>query len=271
MKLFSIGEMAKLFHLSISSIRHYEKLGLVCPEEVSPDSGYRYYSVRQFEVFNTILYLRALGISLNEIADFLQDRDVDRIEKKLQQQKEAVSEKRRELARIERKIDNRLRRLNDAQTAQLDVIRMEKQPGCRLVWMEDSLKIRNYHDMEEPITRLAEEQAEAVIFLGKVGVGISAEHLQQGAFSQYDGVFLILDEEDRYGGETRIMPETSCVRICFRGSHERAPAQYEKLMRYIRENALKVSGFSREITLIDYGITRDTQKFVTEISIPVER
>lgn len=28
-------------------------------------------------------------------------------------------------------------------------------------------------------------------------------------------------------------------------------------------------GFSREIALIDYGITNDTEKFVTEICIPV--
>ena len=32
---------------------------------------------------------------------------------------------------------------------------------------------------------------------------------------------------------------------------------------------MTITGFSREITLIDYGITNDTRKFVTEISIPV--
>lgn len=33
---------------------------------------------------------------------------------------------------------------------------------------------------------------------------------------------------------------------------------------------LEITGFSREITLIDYGITGDTDKFVTEIQIPVK-
>ena len=45
--------------------------------------------------------------------------------------------------------------------------------------------------------------------------------------------------------------------------------QYEKLMDYVEEHKLKVNGFSREITMIDYGLTNDTEKFVTEISIPV--
>lgn len=33
---------------------------------------------------------------------------------------------------------------------------------------------------------------------------------------------------------------------------------------------MQIVGFSREVTLIDYGITNDTEKFVTEIRIPVK-
>ena len=65
------------------------------------------------------------------------------------------------------------------------------------------------------------------------------------------------------------MPETLCVSIRFRGSNGEAPAQYEKLLKYINDHNLQVTGFSREITMIDYGLTSDTEKFVTEISIPV--
>ena len=61
----------------------------------------------------------------------------------------------------------------------------------------------------------------------------------------------------------------ACVR--FRGSHPQAPQQYRRLMQFIDENGLRVSDFSREITIIDYGITQDTEKFVTEIKIPVEK
>ncbi len=34
---------------------------------------------------------------------------------------------------------------------------------------------------------------------------------------------------------------------------------------------MTVCGTSREITLIDYGLTNDPEKFVTEIQIPVKR
>ena len=89
-QLFSIGDVAKLFHLSVSSLRHYEALGLLTPERVDPNTGYRSYSIRQFEVLNTIRYLRALDMPLEEIADFLRDRDVERIEEKLSRQRMVV-------------------------------------------------------------------------------------------------------------------------------------------------------------------------------------
>lgn len=110
-----------------------------------------------------------------------------------------------------------------------------------------------------------------MVFLGKVGLGISAEHLRAAKTERYDGIFQILDQEDIYAGETLAPPETLCVRLRFRGSHAKAAKQYQKLLAYIQTNRLEIVGFSREITLIDYGITKDTDKFVSEIGIPVRR
>ncbi len=271
MELFQIGEMARLFHLSVSSIRHYETLGLVTPERIDPDTGYRYYSVRQFEAFNTIRYLRTLDMPLPEIADFLRNRDVDKIEEKLRAQKAAVTEKQRELARIERKIDARLRQLQEAQAAPLGEIQLVLAPACRLFWVEASLSAENYSDLELSTTRLASMQAEAVVFLGKVGFSISAAHLKARQYGQYDGTFLLLDEDDTFAGAVMDCPETLCVRVRFRGHHLQSPDQYRLLEAYMAEHRLAVAGFSREIAIIDQGFTHDRDKFITEICIPVEK
>lgn len=275
MKLLRIGDVARLFHLSVSSLRHYESLGLLTPEFVDPETGYRYYSVRQFEALNTIRYLRALDMPLDEIADFLGNRDVCRIEQKLRDQKAEVVRRKEELARIERKIDNRLRMLADAQSSELDTVRVVEAPASRMVVMQDSLKIDSFFDMEAPIRRLEASQSgtsgatEAIVFLGKVGVGISPDNLNAGRFGQYDSIFIVLDDEDSFSGETVTFPASTCVSVRFRGSHSDSPAQYRKLMDYLAAHRLVPSGFSREITMIDYGITNDTDKFVTEIMIPV--
>ena len=67
-----------------------------------------------------------------------------------------------------------------------------------------------------------------------------------------------------------MLPEMQCVRLRFCGSHNEAPEHYDRLLEYIAEHRLRISGFSREITLIDYGVTNDPEKFVTEICVPVQ-
>lgn len=44
----------------------------------------------------------------------------------------------------------------------------------------------------------------------------------------------------------------------------------EKLMKCLEKEKLQAADFSREITMIDYGITNNTDKFVTEICISVK-
>ena len=87
-ELFRIGEVARMFSISVGSLRHYEKLGLIRPEYTDPDSGYRYYGVQQFERLNTIRYLRALDMPLEDIADFLLNKDGGKIQEMLIQQRE---------------------------------------------------------------------------------------------------------------------------------------------------------------------------------------
>lgn len=269
-RLFSIGEMARLFHLSVSSIRHYESCGLIKPEYVDPDTGYRYYSPRQFESFNTIRHLRTLDMPLDDIEDFLHDRDIDKIEEKLSRQKVLVAEKQQELARIERKIDAQMQRLRDAQNAVLGRIEIVRVPACHIFWTENHTTAQEPENLDLSTCDLAAAQTEAIIFLGKVGFSISEKHLKEKQYDQYDGTFLLLDEADRFDGALLSLPETLCVRVRFHGHHLQSPEQYRKLEEFIREHHLQICGFSREITLIDYGITNDPEKFVTEICIPIQ-
>lgn len=268
-RLFKIGEVAKMYHVSMGTLRHYEKEGLLTPEYVDETTGYRYYGVRQLEVLNTIGYLRVLDMPLSEIRDFIQNRDVELIEEKLQNQKRIVSAKIRELELISRKLDHRLEFLRDADESELEVITEKVIPPGRIVQVQEKLELGTYLDLESVIRRLQENQDKIMVFLGKVGVGISEENLKRGKY-EYDRAFLILDDEDEYRGEVALIPAKRCVTVRFRGSHNEAPEYYGKLMEYIENNHLEVADFAREITLIDNGLTSDTGKFVTEIRIPVE-
>lgn len=267
--LFRIGEVSKLFHVSISILRHYDKIGLLKPEYTDPDTGYRYYSTRQFECLNTIRYLRALDMPLEKISGFLQNRNIDSIHNLLIEQQREVKRRRQELALIEHKIEKRLQQLEDALSSQLDVIKLIRNPARRLTAIRRELSPSNYLDLEYSIRELEQSEENSVTFLGKVGLGISAKNLNHHRYRPYDIVFILLDEEDQFNGKTIFLLEETCLSIRFQGGHERAPEYYEKLMSYIEQNHYSVTGFSKEITMIDYGLTDDVTRFVTEIQIPI--
>ena len=150
-------------------------------------------------------------------------------------------------------------------------ILLVRVPGAYLFWIDTALTALDYSALELSTSRLAAAQAEALVFLGKVGFSVSQEHLNEGSFGQYDGEFLVLDEADRFAGDVIDLPASLCARVRFRGHHAESPAQYRRLMQFIREEGYTAAGFSREITVIDYGFTTDTEKFVTEIMIPLQK
>ena len=69
-KLLSIGDLAKLTGASLRSLRYYEKLGILIPIHINPDSGYRYYSFDQTHLVEIIMFCIELDIPLKEFSRF---------------------------------------------------------------------------------------------------------------------------------------------------------------------------------------------------------
>ena len=69
MDLMTIGAFARRTRLSAKALRLYDRLGLLTPARVDPDSGYRLYCDDQVERPGPIGLLRRLGMPLAAIAD----------------------------------------------------------------------------------------------------------------------------------------------------------------------------------------------------------
>ena len=65
--LYKIGEFAKLTNIPVKTLRYYDEINLLKPEEIDLFSGYRYYSDKQKEDLEIILALKEAGFSLEEI------------------------------------------------------------------------------------------------------------------------------------------------------------------------------------------------------------
>jgi DNA-binding transcriptional MerR regulator len=70
--MFSIGEFARLGGVSVRTLRHYDKIGLLRPANVDPLTGYRSYSAAQLGQLNRIMALKELGLSLVQARKLLE-------------------------------------------------------------------------------------------------------------------------------------------------------------------------------------------------------
>lgn len=267
--LFTIGEIAALFSINIRTLRYYDEYGILKPERTDPQTGYRYYSTRQFERLNTIKYLRALDMPLEKIRLFFENRDTQVLRILLQEQRQQTQAQLEVLKKIDKKLERRLSQLDDAEFGETDVISRIECPKRRVAFLKK--EILPDEDLEYPIRELDQKNGlESMIFLGKVGLSISREHLVQGLFDAYDGIFVFVEEEDHFQGEERLLPGGGYVTLRFTGTHKNASQHYRKLFLYMEENGLACAGDSVEVTLIDAGFTDDESKYVTELQVPVQ-
>ena len=70
-KLYSIGEASKICNVSTKTLRFYDKMGVVTPDYVSEENGYRYYSSITLLKIPVIKYYKQLGFKLEEMVGLL--------------------------------------------------------------------------------------------------------------------------------------------------------------------------------------------------------
>ena len=268
--LFTIGEVAELFSINIRTLRYYDDIGILHPETTDPQTGYRYYTTRQFERLNTIKYLRALGMSLKKIALFFESRDVSVMQTLLEEQHRETLLRISQLMQVERKLEYRLQSLEDALHTPPGMIRLLHFGQRQVAYLRKNIPLGD--DLEYSLRELERTNTlEPVMFLGKVGVSISAHELVRRHFESFSGIFVLLEQEDHYHGEEHYLMAGDYLTIRFTGTHTEAAPYYMKLLDHMAENVYRCCGDSVEITLIDAGFTNDASQYVTEIQIPIEQ
>lgn len=78
--MIKIGEFAKLFNVTIKTLRLYDEKGILKPSYIDNYTGYRYYDEENIKTMTKVLILKELGLSLKEIKTF--NFEETKIEKK---------------------------------------------------------------------------------------------------------------------------------------------------------------------------------------------
>lgn len=70
----NIGQFAKENDVTVKTLHYYEKIELIKPMEVDPQTGYRFYGEKEALNLKVVLFLKTLGLSLSEIKEIIEQR-----------------------------------------------------------------------------------------------------------------------------------------------------------------------------------------------------
>lgn len=103
---YSSGQFAKMAHVSIRTIRYYDKQNILKPSYVN-DSGARFYTDKDLAKLQQILLFKYLGFSLDEIKELtIQDVDSGFLANSLNMQLKLVRDRIEQMQLVEQAIEN---------------------------------------------------------------------------------------------------------------------------------------------------------------------
>ena len=75
--MYKIGDFSKATNTSIKTLRYYDEIDLLKPSYIDYFTGYRYYEKKQINIIKEIKTLKDINLSLKEIKEYLETRDMN--------------------------------------------------------------------------------------------------------------------------------------------------------------------------------------------------
>lgn len=151
--MFSIGEVAKLNEISIQTLHHYDRVGLLKPIYINKKTLYRYYSIDQFLQIDFIKKFKMLGFSLIEIKTILKSgNSLEHIQEAINLQKAVVKKEIKKLENIEKNLDFLSEKIQTGIERKDKKIRLEKFSMLKIISLD--CKIEIIEELETKIRKL---------------------------------------------------------------------------------------------------------------------
>lgn len=263
-KYYRIGEISRLYKISTDILRYYDKIGLMSPDFIG-ENGYRYYSKKQIWKLNNIRNLRNIGVGLEDIKEFLDERNINSANDIIEFQLEKVEDKIKKLTELKEELTSKLENIEFFKTFKdFNKPILKFIPKRKFLRSKGNFKQDWEIDFELKIlNEKTEYDNDFILTNNEIGATLSKENFLKGEYLTFSESFIINDVK----GE--IIPEGYFLTIVFKGKYDESYKYYNILKKYIEENNLIVTGDIHEIYHIEIHITENEDEFITEIQIPV--
>ena len=268
-----IGRFSVITRLTQKALRYYDQKELLIPEAKDTITGYRYYTGAQIQTGIKIKHLADLGLTLEEIQCYLE------------------AEKNQDQATINRILENRLKRAERELTDMQRVVALLRKPkevvkntmSNPVIKETQHLRVlskRETGTYEETIGKLIVELATIVQ---------SPEN--RNNYVKITGPFMTIYHDDEFieedadievavpisgrvsiedpSVEVRNLKPLRVASLVHKGSYESIGTAYEKILSFVRDNMLEITGPMIDLYLNDPNTVKP-EDILTEIQFPIQ-
>ena len=244
--LLTVGEMAKFNNISAQTLRFYEKSGLIIPDYINDETGYRYYSIKQSAKLDMIQHMKSLGMTLTQIKDQLDKKDLNIIETMLLEEKQNIERKIQELRIVKSAVSREIENLKRYKTAPLEgEVVLEYIPKRYLYRYESKINFYDYglEAYEYMLRELKNDillHSLPTVYFCNVGSILRQCNLEHKKYISTE-VFVFVDEEFKKKQAVETIEANTYLCIYADSFHKEIPYA-EKLITSIEEKGYKIVG-----------------------------
>ncbi|MGE7908464.1 MerR family transcriptional regulator [Lysinibacillus xylanilyticus] len=270
----TIGEMAKLRGLTSETLRHYDRIDLFKPQYIDPHSGYRYYSIFQYEILGTIKELRQLRMTTDEIKDYLNERNFSKSLDIMKTKHEELVINLKELIEMEENIREKIAYLEQVEREkELQKVIFREIKSRQLLTLHE--KINNNFELCYGVLNLENMLTEKtpILATNRLGIIIEETNLKLGRFEEPSTIFIVAKNKEDIPNTYQLTVPGGLF-ACIRYNGELLSSRSEslrKLLHYLNKNSYQITGDALQIMHLDITITDKPNEITFEIQVPVRK
>ena len=268
---FSIGEVAKIHNVTVETLRHYDRVGLLKPSYINSNTGYRYYSAKDFIILDLIKQCKAMGLSLDEIKNIIENyTSPESVLHVIRKQKVIIDEKIKELNKIKDNItflEGRIKVSLDEGLNKIFIKFYEER-----IFIKYDNTNRFTEEFEVNLSKiLAEVERKYTYFNKELGFVISYKDLKEDNKVTYRNTMIDftgrmnITEYDKI-----ILPRGKYLTLNFDDDYNYTRKYYDIIMEFIEKNNIQILGDFYETYIITRISSNGMEKSLGKIQILIK-
>ncbi len=266
--MLQIGEFSNVCQVSVKTLHHYDKIGLLVPAEVDRFTGYRYYRTEQIDTMNYIKRLKQYGFSLEEIQHLITVSDRKELAGALRAQKEKLQRKQQEVAIALNELQTHIsvfERTGDIMTYQKGyTVETKDSPAMNVLAVRAMMGVDEFGKYYGTLfERVPKEQV--------TPTGLNGARYHDKEFNHESSdveVFIGVKEKEK---ADMVMESCKCAMTVHRGGYSTLSEAYGAVVTWIIENGYEIAGAPFDLYIKTQFDSLPPEEWETEVYFPVRK